>query len=415
MIRQLFIPLLLGALTIAPAAATIAPAAATIGPATATEHAERAGVAADIGMSEAVLRSGVTLFEEAVDRDDLKGAVLLVARRGHVVLHQAVGWRNQEQGLAMEKDTLFRMASNTKPVIATAVLMLAVEGKLRLDQNVRDFFPSWDNHRAAFIQIRHLLSHTSGLRISTLFLEPLLEPSPEHPGAPSLQLEVARFGEVGAEYPPGATYSYNNPGFNTLGGIIEVASGRPLRDFLRERIYQPLGMTDSFNHELDAPQSRMARVYRRRRAEDRRGADDPPGAEWTIQWTPGDPPDVPFVRASGGMISSAADYFRFCQMFLEKGSLGGVKILAPESIAAATRIQSDEAWPIEARAGIDELYGYGWAVDRAGVFSHGGSDGTFAWVDPGREIVGLVFTQSPGGKIPTGQFRRVVEASIVDE
>jgi CubicO group peptidase (beta-lactamase class C family) len=350
---------------------------------------------AEVGMSEAVLRAGVTLFEEAVERDDLKGAVLLVARRGRVVLHEAVGWRHREAELPMERDTLFRMASNTKPVIATAVLMLVEEGKLSLDDNVRAQVPSWDNHRSAFVRVRQLLSHTSGLRIPTLFLDPLMAPSAEHPGAPTLQLEVARFGEVGPDFPPGTSYSYNNPGYNTLGALVEIASERPLKDFLRERIYQPLGMVDSYNHEPDAPQARMARVYRRSEG------------EWTIQWTPGDPPDVPFPRASGGMVSTAADYFRFLELWRRGGALGDVRLVSEDSVAAATRDQTGSV--------SDQRYGFGWSVGPDGSFGHGGSDGTWAWVDPAREIVGIVFTQSPGGEIPSEQLRRVVEASIAGE
>ncbi|HVS64204.1 MAG TPA: serine hydrolase domain-containing protein [Thermoanaerobaculia bacterium] len=348
---------------------------------------------ASVGMSEPVLRAGVTLFEDAVARHEIKGAVLLVARRGEVVLHQAVGWRNQEEGLPMERDTLFRMASNTKPLIATAILMLAEEGELGLNDNVRRYMPSWDNHRSAFVKVRHLLTHTSGLRIPTLFLQPLMAPSAEHPDAPTLKLEAARFGEVGPEFQPGVSYSYNNPGYNTLGALIEIASGQRLDEFLRARIYGPLGMVDSYNHEPNAPQERMARVYRRR------------NGSWSVGWTPGDPPDLPFPRASGGMVSTAGDYFRFLQLWLDGGELDGFRLLSEESVAAATRNQSGLA---------GEGYGYGWATGDDGSFGHGGSDGTWVWVDPEREIVGIVFTQSPGGEIPSAQFRRVVEASVAD-
>ncbi|MEZ5365442.1 MAG: serine hydrolase domain-containing protein [Bryobacterales bacterium] len=163
----------------------------------------------DVGMNQAVLRSGLSLFEGAVARDEMRGAVVLVARKGRVVLHEAVGLRDYEHKLPMERGTLFRMASNTKPVTATAILMLAEEGKLSVDDNVRKYLPSFDNYRAGSIKIRHLLSHTSGLRIPVIFFKPYVLP-------PALQTEVDRFGVVGAEETPGETYSYNNPGFNTL-------------------------------------------------------------------------------------------------------------------------------------------------------------------------------------------------------
>ena len=353
--------------------------------AAAAESGLPAASPADVGMSEAVLRSGVTLFEEAVKDDDLRGAVLLVARKGRVVLHEAVGWRDYERKLPMQRDALFRMASNTKPVTATAILMLEQEGKLSVDDNVRKHLPSFDNHRAGNIKIRHLLSHTSGMRIPVIFFKPYIEP-------PALRTEVDRFGEIGAEETPGATYAYNNPGFNILGAIVEVVSKTDLGRFYRERIYEPMKMRESVNHEPDAPQERMSVVYRRAK-----------GEPWKAEWRPGDPPDYPFVRASGGMISSAADYVRFCQMFLNGGELEGNRLLEKESVKAATT----------PKPGAPH-YGYGWAVSEDG-YAHGGSDGTFAWVDPKREIIGLVLTQSPGGEIPRDQFRRVVEAAIYGE
>ena len=157
------------------------------------------GTPAEAGMSAGVLAGGVALYEEAVERGDLVGAVLLVAKDGKVVLHEAVGWRDKARGVPMEPNTLFRMASNTKPVVAAGVAMLVQDGRLAYNDLVREHMPEWDNYRAGFINIGHLLSHSSGLRIPTLFLRPYMEPSAEHPDAPTLQLEAARFGSVGAE------------------------------------------------------------------------------------------------------------------------------------------------------------------------------------------------------------------------
>ena len=182
------------------------------------------------------------------------------------------------------KDTLFRLASNTKPVVATAILMLMEKRKLGLEDYVRRHIASWDNYRAGDIKIRHLLSHTGGLRISSIFIRPLVQKSEEHPNAPSLMVEVDRFGRIGAEVPPGTSYSYTNPGYNTLGAIVQIVSREPLEKFLRERIYAPLGMKDSWNYETHAPSDRMARVY------------DREDSGWTIKWSPGNGPDWPSVR-----------------------------------------------------------------------------------------------------------------------
>lgn len=362
----------------------------------------RYGTAQEVGMDADTLACAVDLFRQAVDKDELRGVVLLVARQGVVVVHEAIGWRDKENEFPMQKDSLFRMASNTKPTIATAVLILAEDGKLALGDAAGKYLPAFAAGPGAGITIHHLLTHTSGLRIGSIFLRPLLEKSPEHPDAPSLQVEVARFGEIGPEEEPGTTYSYSNPGFNTLGAIIEVVSGQPLDVFLEERLYDPLGMYDSLNHESQSDHARMSKVYSRRRGE----------GEWYARWSPGDPPDYPFVRASGGMISTVWDYAIFCQMYLNDGVYNRVCILSPESVELATFQQTREISLPEEQESRRGFYGYGWNVSQEGIYSHGGSDGTYAWVDPNREIIGLVFTQSPGGENPRSEFRDLVAASV---
>lgn len=342
----------------------------------------------DVAMSPAVLEGGVGLFREAVERGDLVGAVVLVAREGRIVVHEAIGMRDKERGLPMERNTLFRMASNTKPVVATGLATLVEDDRLDYDDLVREYIPAWDNYRSGFITIGHLLSHTSGLRIASLFLEPLAEHS-------TLQIEAARFGEVGAEVPPGTSYSYNNPGFNTVAALVEIASGRLLEDYLTEAVYRPLGMSDSYNHRaghrLDGKLDRMGAVYYRRG----------PDGEWEPGGTPGGPVAYPFARGSGGMISTTWDYAIFCQMFLNGGIYDGERILEPETVERMTT----------AKPATNGGYGYGWAIED-GVFSHSGSDGTYAWVDPEREIIGLVFTQTPRGDNPRSRFRRIVELAV---
>ena len=125
----------------------------------------------------------------------------------------------------MERDTLFRMASNTKPVIGTAVLILQEEGRLSLDDRAAQYLESFDNDRSRDVTIRQLLSHSSGLRIGPIFY-PFDEPTEN----PTLIGAVARFGAEGPAAEPGTSYSYNNAGYNTVGAIIEVASGMPLED-----------------------------------------------------------------------------------------------------------------------------------------------------------------------------------------
>lgn len=365
------------------------------------------GAPATAGMDETILRAGVHMYETAVEADRVRNVVLLVARRGKVVLHEAMGWK--DKGIALKKDAMFRMASNTKPVVATGISILVEEGKLRYGDLVREHIEAFDNYRAGGITIHHLLTHTSGFRIDPIFFKPLMEKSAEHPEAPSLQLEVNRFGEVGATVPAGTTYKYSNPGYNTLGALVEVASGQPLEVFLKERLYEPLGMADSYHHEvaekLDGKLERMLVVYER----DKEG-------QWQVRWQPGAAPQYPFVRASGGMISTAMDYAILCQMFLNGGVYGGKRILKEEAARAMTSRQTASLYTAEERESRERYYGYGWNVSRDGVFSHGGSDGTAAWVVPGPKLIVLAFTQSPGrhnGGLGA-RFLKLVQASISD-
>ena len=305
----------------------------------------------------------------------------------------------------MEKDTMFRMASNTKPTIAAAIAILVEQGKLNFNDNVRKHIPSFDNYRAGYIKINHLISHTSGFRIGPIFLSPLVQKSTEYPNAPCLQAEVDRFGQIGADEPLGTSYSYSNAGYNSLGALVEVASGNKLEVFLKEHIFQPLGMKDSYNHEiaekLDGKLNRMSSVFSRSR-----------GGPWRTAWKPGDPPDYPFVRASGGMISTAWDYAIFCQMFLNGGTYNGQQILSPETVKTMTSPQTAYIYNPQQLEQQNTFYGYGWNVSKDGVFSHGGSDGTFAWVDPDKKIIGLVFTQCRSARTPRAKFQELVEASI---
>ncbi len=376
---------------------------AVLAPAAVGQEVVSYGKPSDAGMSAGVLAGGVALYEEAIARGDLVGAVLLVAKDGKVVLHEALGWRDKARGVAMERNTMFRMASNTKPVVAAGIAMLVEDERLGYGDLVREHMPSWDNYRAGFIDVGHLLSHASGLRIPTLFLQPYMSPSAAHPDAPTLQLEAARFGSVGAEVAPGTTYSYNNPGYNTLGALIEMASGMPLDAYLDREIYTPLGMHDSYHHEIDEKMDgkldRMSVVYYQRDDE----------GEWMPGWSPGDPPQVPFVRASGGMISTAADYVIFCQMFLNGGVYDGKRYLSEESVALMT---SPKIRTNPGSDGPPSHYGYGWSVAEDGVFSHGGSDGTNAFVDPERGLIVLVFTQTPRGPNPVGRFREIVRLAV---
>lgn len=351
---------------------------------------------AQLKMSAEKLEQGVQLFRDAIKKDQLRNVELMVLRDGHVILHQALGWQNKEAGKPLPRHTLFRMASNTKAVIATAVMLLQQEGKLSVHDPVGKHLPAFANEKCREITIRHLLTHTSGLRIKTLFLTPLMEKSNEHPDAPNLLLEVNRFADVGPAEAIGKTYRYNNPGYNTLGALIEVVSGEPLETFLTRRVYQPLGMIDSSNHPPANKLDRMAYVYARK------------DGDWSVRFKQETRMHTPFARGSGGMVSTARDYARFCQMYLDQGQFLESRFLTAASVRQGTSPQTRALYTTEQARKRGEFYGFGWKVHPDGSFSHGGSEGTFAWVDPNLGIVGLVFTQSPGGENPRDAFRQIV-------
>ncbi len=368
------------------------------------------------GFSPEKLAAAVADYRRAVDDDEIRGAVLLVARRGIVVLHEPLGWRNKEAGQPMRTDTLFRMASNTKAAIATGVLQLVERGEVALDDPIGKHLPAFDNSKCQKITVRHLLSHTSGLRIKTLFLSPLRMKSRQYPRAPNLQLEVDRFADVGPAVEPGTSYSYNNPGYNTLAALIEVKSRQPVEEYLERHVYRPLRMKDTSHRPPKKKLDRMAVVYERIKSTAgtaTKKTDDPP-PRWRIRFDQSGKMRVPFVRGSGGLVSTSSDYLKFCQMFLGRGTLGKAEVLKPASVAEATRPQTASLYSPEERKKQNRFYGLGWTVRPNGVFGHGGSEGTYAYVDPRHQLVVLVFTQSPGGRNPRDKFFDAVVNAITD-
>ncbi|MCK5941594.1 MAG: beta-lactamase family protein [Planctomycetes bacterium] len=374
-----------------PISLLLAASAASIAPLAAQQTFVERDPAA-LGLDAAGLRAAAAAIGALVTADELRGAVVLVARGDAIVLHEAYGCRDVAGELPMRPDTLFRMASNTKAVTAAAIMSLVERGEVGLDDPASRWFPTFADGDAAKITVHHLLTHTSGLTIGSLFLSPLMRPTAKHPDAPTLVLECARFGAVGPTTTPGTTYSYSNPGYNTLAGIVTLASGEEFEAFCRATFYRPLGMTDTCNHETRADLSRMAAVVRK--------AD---GGAWRARWTPGDPVPLPFVRGSGGLITTARDYAKFARLFVTGGLAGDRRVLSRQSVAAMTR---DQLPHLKGRR-----YGYGWAVGEDGSVSHTGSDGTMVWCDPARDLVGMVLTQTQGSA-RLGPARRAFREAV---
>ena len=368
------------------------------------------GSAASVGMDEGKLREAVDLYRGALEQNRIRGAVLLIARHGKIVVHEAIGWKNFAYRLPMEKDSLFQMASTTKPLTVTAILMLEEEGKLSTRDPAANYFESFRNEKARAITIAHLASGTSGMRIGPIFY-----PFDKEETAPTLRKAVDKFGKEGAAAEVGGSFSYSNAAFNTLGALVEHASGMPLEDFWRTRIYEPLGMTDTSNHDDSSKEQRMATHY---------GAQKNAQGDvvFSRSFTPGDPPQYPIVRASGGLVSTALDYAKFLQMYLDGGRYSGGHIISAGSVTKATTPVIKVATCPPAAAPCNTLtpfgttdgsYAMGWFVSDEGVFSHlGGSanNGRYVWVDPARDLIGVALTS--GGIDPRQAFQKLVEQAV---
>jgi CubicO group peptidase (beta-lactamase class C family) len=254
------------------------------------------GTTIEAGLSDAAVQSAVALYRDEINAGRVAGGVLLIARHGRVVVHEAFGWRDVHAKARMDRTAMFRMSSNTKAVTAVGVALLADRGKLRFSDAVSIHIPSWDNRRARAITIHQLLSHTSGIRIDGLFAPEWFRWPWSAPR--TLRTETDRIGRVGAAAAPGNSYFYTNAGYNALGGLVETVSGHPLEVFLHDDIFSSLGMWDSYSFEADEKlQAKSHRLGPTYVAGDR--------GVWTVTWRPGDPPEVPFPRGSGGLVTTA--------------------------------------------------------------------------------------------------------------
>ena len=281
----------------------------------------------------------------------------------------------------------------TKPLVGTAIQMLIDEGKLNLSDHASKFVRSFDNSKSRTVTIEQLLTHTAGFPL-TLIDKPLLSYSGQ-------RAVVDQAGKIGPSGKPGF-FRYSDTDSETLAAIVAEASGQPVDEFIRRRILEPLGMTDTFCVlGKDAPP-------RSRVSSNHAGT---PGM-WHKYWDHEAKPFFPFFLGAAVLYSTTTDYARFLSLWLDRGKLEGRQLLSEAAIARAL----EPAWPMltpgsntpypTALHPLKPFYGQHWMVyaersDRTTksipVFGHGGSDGTLALVFPDRELVVCYFTQSRGG------------------
>jgi CubicO group peptidase (beta-lactamase class C family) len=352
------------------------------------------------------LRATVTRF---VEEEAIVGAELLVIEHGHVLLHETFGWRDREEQLSMEPNTIFNIRSMTKPLVGAAIQILIDQCRLRLDQPVADFLPGFDNDASRTITVEHLLTHRSGLPPG------IVQSVNEYA---SLFAQANAAGERGPEFEPGSRFSYSDAGAEALGAIVEVVTKMTLEEFLQSRLLGPLGMEDTFGAlDSDDPRwDRVASLYFGR-----------PGS-WMRIWRPKGASMYPFLWGSQGLYSTPADYARFLALWMDKGICGNRRILSEDAIARTLTPRSvclamgdDRRQPTNF-AGLEVYYGQmavlytqlgaGNRSDPV-VIGHGGSDGTIAWAWPDRDLMVLYFTQSRGN-LTFLRLERAIEWLLID-
>jgi CubicO group peptidase (beta-lactamase class C family) len=386
----------------------------------------------DVGLSSERLKRIHDLMERRIETRDISGAVTLVARKGKVAHLEAQGLMDIETNKPMTKDAIFRIASMTKPVVGVAILMMIEEGKVRLSDPVSRYIPEFKDLKVAVAQpnqgqaggrgapppkfytvpaereitIKDLLTHTSGLVSGTVSTAEAAKIQ-RKPGD-TLADYIPRLALVPLEFQPGSRWTYSpGAGFDTLGRIVEIVSGQSLDQFLRQRIFEPLGMKDTFFNITEAQRPRAVTMYQK--------------TANGLQKSPNQPaPATTYYSGSGGLSSTADDYARFAQMLVNGGQLNGKRLLSPRTVELMGSPYAPdtlpgrargEAWGLSVRVITD-------AVARNTSLSNGsfgwqGAFGTHFWVDPKEKLVGLLLVQTSNQEM-IRDFENAVMQSIVE-
>ena len=328
-------------------------------------------------------------MHDVIVANEVPGAVTVVATRDSVLRMDAQGWADPEHKSFMRVDSIFWIASMSKPITATAVLMLMEEGKLSLDDPISKYIPELGGLKTADgktqrITLRHLLTHTSGMGDAT---------DEEAKAARSLADLVPAFASKPLAFEPGSQWKYCQSGILTLGRIVEIVSGLPFEVFLQKRIFGPLGMKDTTFYLSEAQMPRWV-IPAKRVGEQLVPAE--------IGLLYGHPPTWRghYPASNSGLFSTAPDYARFAQMLLNGGVLDGRRYLAAESVRMMSTVQTGDlvtgftpgnGWGlgvciVRQPQGVTEMLS-------PGTFGHGGVYGTQAWIDMKRGVELIMMVQ----------------------
>jgi CubicO group peptidase (beta-lactamase class C family) len=398
---------------------------------------------ADVGIGR--LDRITALFKTDTDNKRLPGAVVMIARNGKVVYHEAFGLRDPASGAPMQKDSIFRMYSMTKPITGVAVLMLMEEGKIRLTDPVSKYLPALKSMKVMTettdgqgrrttttvpanreITIQDLMRHTSGITygagnsaaeqaMTKAGIGIQLGVVGEKPLSARLtdQQVVEEIGKLPLMFQPGTSWEYGRS-VDVLLALVEVVSGQRADIFMNERIFKPLGMVDTF---FNVPADKLDRVAQ--------PGPDPDTGE-TAQLTDVTQPRI-FLGGGEGLLSTASDYMRFALMLANGGEGNGVRLLSRKTVELMT---SDHLGPqLSQGPNFAPGPGYGFGLTVAvrtqpgmsgypgsvGEFNWGGAAGTAFWVDPKEKLVPIMLIQAPGQRLYYRfAFRGLVYQSLID-
>jgi len=394
-----------------------------------------------VGMSAERLARIRTAMQRYVDRGLVPGVVTLVARRGRVVHFESIGYRDVESRAPMTTDTIFRIASMTKPIASVALMMLYEEGHFLLSDRISKFLPEFTNMKVAQaaaptagseapfklipatkpITFKHVLTHTAGFpnNYRGITSAEFAKTYPRKNTNETIADVVKRLSTMPLNFNPGEAWEYG-PATDVVGRLVEVISGMSLNEYLRKRIFEPLKMTDTHFYVPADKLSRFAANYQPDSANGNKiKLVEAPTADSRYVKEPHN-----YFSGAGGLASTAADYVRFHQMMLNGGELDGVRILGRKTVELMTtnHIGDLPVW----LTGPGFGFGLGYSVVKdIGVTGQAGSAGTYGWggafctyfqVDPKEEMIGIVMTQvRPYDHLNIRQeFMALANQSIVD-
>ena len=379
----------------------------------------------EVGISSERLAKVNTKLQSYIDENKVGGIVSLVARKGKVVHFESFGYQDREQKTPMDRTSIFRIFSMTKPIASVALMTLYEEGKFQLSDPVAKYLPEFKEVKVyedgalvkpkTAMTIEHVLTHSSGLSYGW-------DPTPVDsmyakaniwtPGA-SLEDFSKKIATLPLNFHPGTQWKY---GVSTdiVGRLVEVISGKPLDKYMKERIFTPLGMNDTGFSVPSDKHDRFTRVYSRNQEGGISPVDAPVATSFKGK--------VTMFSGGGGLVSTANDYLRFAQMMLNGGELDGTRILGKKTVELMTRnhLADDVFYKPGAGFGIGfEVVNNNAHMDvigSDGEFYWSGMANTFFWIDPEEEMVSMVFTQFlPYGFYPLPkEFKNLVYQSIVE-